>query len=183
MHLDNATCSNNVIDHAFIGIKCTHGARNVIIAHNNVSHMDLWGLIMMPGALSHPAEAAKEGSPARAENYTRGNIIANNIFTQFGLGYDRYNWETQRSGVISLESGQLAENPVMTEVLIEGNIVYDSAADQELVGGEPSSVPPRYEWAVFITAEPRPRGLVFRNNIFHPGKSGVSNIPLEPAGQ
>ena len=180
MHLDNATCSNNIIDHAFIGLKCMHGARNVIIANNTVSHMDLWGLVMMPGTLAHPAEAASGDKPARGANYTRGNIIANNIFSDFGLGYERYNWEQQRSGVITLDSGQLAENPVMTDVLIEGNIVYDSAADGELIDGQPQTLPPRYEWAVYIAQNPSPKGLVFRNNIFHPGKSGVSNVPLEP---
>jgi hypothetical protein len=180
MHADNVTCANNVIDHAFIGIKCMHGSRNVIIANNTVTHMDLWGLIMMPGTLAHPAEAARGDRPPRGANYTRGNIIANNIFSDFGRGYERFNWEQQRSGAISLESGQLAENPVMTDVLVEGNIVYDTAADGELIDGQPQRLPPQYEWAVFITPEPRPQGLVFRNNIFHPGKSGVSNIPLEP---
>ncbi|MDZ4861211.1 MAG: right-handed parallel beta-helix repeat-containing protein [Candidatus Hydrogenedentes bacterium] len=179
MHLDHATCSNNIIDHAFIGLKCMHGARNVIIANNTVSHMDLWGLVMMPGTLAHPAEAAKEGTPARESNYTRGNIIANNVFSDFGRGYERYNWEQQKSGVITLDSGQLPENPVMTDVIIEGNIVYDSAADGELVDGKPQTTPPQYEWAVYIATEPRPQGLVFRNNIFHPGKSGVSNMALE----
>ena len=180
MHLDNATCSNNVIDHAFIGLKCMHGAGNVIIANNTVTHMDLWGLVMMPGTLAHPAEAANGDKPARGPNYTRGNIIANNIFSDFGLGYERYNWEQQRSGVITLDSGQLAENPVMTDVLIEGNIVYDSASDGELVDGQPQTHPPRYEWAVYIAQNPSPTGLVFRNNIFHPGRSGVANVPIEP---
>jgi len=179
MHLDNTTCSNNIIDHAFIGIKCMHGARNVIIANNTVSHMDLWGLVMMPGTLAHPAEAANGDKPARGANYTRGNIIANNIFSDFGLGYERYNWEGQRSGVITLDSGQLAENPVMTDVIVEGNVVYDSAADGELVDGQPQTIAPRYEWAVFIAQNPSPQGLVFRNNIFHPGKSGVANVQIE----
>lgn len=178
MHLDNATCSNNIIDHAFIGLKCMHGSRNVIIANNTVSHMDLWGLVMMPGTLAHPAEAATDEKPAREANYTRGNIIANNVFSDFGLGYERYNWEQQKSGVISLESGQLPENPIMTNVIIEGNIVYDSAADGDLVAGKPQTIPPRYEWAVFIATEPRPQGLIFRDNIFDPGKSGVSNVEL-----
>lgn len=180
MHLDNATCSNNVIDYAFIGLKCMHGARNVIIANNTVSHMDLWGLVMMPGTLAHPAEAASGDKPARWPNYTRGNIIANNIFSDYGLGYERYNWEQQKTGVIMLDSGQLAENPVMSDILIEGNIVYDSASDGELADGKPQAVPPRYEWAVRIAQDPAPKGLVFRNNIFHPGRSGVCNVSIEP---
>lgn len=178
IHADSVTCANNIIDHAFVGIKCMHGSRNVIIMGNNVSHMDLWGLIMMPGTSSHPAEAATDERPARGANFTRGNIIANNIFSDFGFGYEYFNWEGSRGGVISLESGQLPENPVMTDVLIQGNIVYDTGRDQELENGAPVTIGPRYEYAVFITPEPSPQGLVFRDNIFHPGRGGVSNIPL-----
>lgn len=82
-------------------------------------------------------------------------------------------------GVISLESGQLPENPVMTDVIVQGNIVYDSGKDEVLVEGKPEKIGPRYEYAVFITPEPRPQGIVFANNIFQPGRSGVSNVPLE----
>ena len=178
IHADSVTCSNNIIDHAFVGIKCMHGSRNVIIMGNNVSHMDLWGLIMMPGTASHPAEAAIDDRPARGANFTRGNIIANNIFSDFGFGYEYFNWEGSRGGVISLESGQLPENPVMTDVLVQGNIVYDTGRDQVLEEGAPVTVGPRYEYAVFITPEPSPQGLIFRDNIFHPGRSGISNIPL-----
>lgn len=180
IHADHVTCSNNSIDHAFIGIKCMHGSRNVIIAGNNVSHMDLWGLVMLPGTISHPAEPAADGKPARGANYTRGNIIANNIFSDFGFGYEYFNWEKSKSGVISLESGQLPENPVMTDVLIQGNIVYDSGKDQILVDGVPQTVAPRYEYAVYITPDPKPQGLIFANNVFHAGRGGVSNLPLEP---
>ena len=179
MHADSVTCSNNIIDHAFIGIKCMHGSRNVIITGNNVSHMDLWGLIMMPGTLSHPAEAASGDRPARGPNFTRGNIIANNVFSDFGFGYEYFNWEGSRGGVISLESGQLPENPIMEDVLIQGNIVYDSGRDQILVDGVPQTAPPRYEYAVFITPEPAPAGLAFSDNLFHPGRGGVSNLPLD----
>ncbi|GMV93710.1 MAG: hypothetical protein AMXMBFR82_34880 [Candidatus Hydrogenedentota bacterium] len=178
IHADSVTCANNVIDHAFVGIKCMHGSRNVIIMGNNVSHMDLWGLIMMPGTASHPAEAATDTEPARGANFTRGNIIANNIFSDFGFGYEYFNWEGSRGGVISLESGQLPENPIMTDVLIQGNIVYDTGRDQVLEDGQPVTIEPRYEYAVFITPEPRPEGLVFRDNIFHSGRGGISNIPL-----
>ena len=101
IHADHVTCSNNSIDHAFIGIKCMHGARNVIITANNVSHMDLWGLVMLPGTASHTAEPATADKPARSANYTRGNIIANNVFSDFGFGYEYYNWEKSKGGVIS----------------------------------------------------------------------------------
>jgi len=180
LHADHVTCSANHIDHAFIGIKCMHGARNVIISGNNVSHMDLWGIVMMPGTASHPAEAAAGDKPARGPNYTHGNIIANNVFSDYGFGYEYFNWEGSRAGVIMLDSGQLRENPVMTDVLIQGNVVYDSGKDQVLVDGQPQTVGPRYEYAVKIATEPRPEGLVFVGNILHAGRSGVSNVPLEP---
>jgi nitrous oxidase accessory protein NosD len=179
MHTDNTLCSRNIIRYAFIGIKCMHGAKNVIISDNIVSHNDLWGLVMLPGVLSHPAKAADGDQPAMPANFTRGNIIANNIFSDYGLGYESYNWDPQRAGVISLESGQLPENPIMTDVIIEGNIVYDTAQEQVLVEGVPQNAEPRYDWAVFITPEPRPQNLLFRNNIFHPGREGISNIPLD----
>jgi len=178
LHADHVTCTNNIITHAFIGIKCMHGSKNVIITGNNVSHNDLWGLVMLPGTASHPAEAALEGRPARGANFTRGNIIANNVFSDFGFGYEYYNWKGAKGGVISLESGQLPENPVMTDVIVQGNIIYDTGRDQVLEDGVPTTVAPRYEYAVFITPDPRPEGLHFTGNIFHPGRSGISNISL-----
>lgn len=179
LHADQVICSQNVINHAFIGIKCMHGSRNVVISNNNVSHMDLWGLIMMPGTLAHPAEAAANNQPPRGANFTRGNIIANNVFSDFGFGYEYYNWTNRRGGVISMESGQLPENPVMGDVLIQGNIVYDAGRDQVLEAGKPVTVEPRYHYAVFISPEPKPQGLRFFDNIFHPGKGGVCNLEWE----
>ncbi|HQE75480.1 MAG TPA: right-handed parallel beta-helix repeat-containing protein [Candidatus Hydrogenedentes bacterium] len=179
LHADHVTCTANDIDHAFIGIKCMHGSRNVIIANNNISHMDLWGIIMMPGTASHPAEPATDAHPARGANFTRGNIIANNIFSDFGYGYEHFNWKDSVSGVISLESGQLPENPVMTDVIIQGNIVYDTAGEGEIRDGQLVREPPRYEYAVFISDTPRPERLTFTGNIFPPGSRGISNIPLE----
>ena len=180
LHADHVTCTNNIIDRAFIGIKCMHGSRNVIISNNNVSHIDLWGIIMMPGTSSHPAEAAKDDKPARGANFTSGNIIANNIFSDFGFGDEYWNWKDNKSGVIALQSGQLKENPVMTDVIITGNIVYDSGKDQIIENGQPVTVGPRYEWAVQIDQNPAPQGLHFSNNLFHPGRSGVSNVELTP---
>ena len=180
IHADHVTCSNNVITYAFIGIKCMHGSRNVIISGNNVSRNDLWGLVMMPGTSAHPAEPATDTAPARGPNYTRGNIIANNIFSDFGFGHEYYNWEGATGRVISLESGQLPENPVMTDVIIQGNIVYDTGKDEVLVDGAPVTAPPRYEYAVFISQDPTPNNLHFADNILDPGSLGVSNVALKP---
>jgi hypothetical protein len=178
IHADHVTCSQNTINHAFVGIKCMHGSKNVIISNNNISHIDLWGIIMMPGTASHPAQAAEGDRPAQPANFTSGNIIAHNIFSDFGYGYEYWNWSHQRSGIISLESGQLAENPVMFDVLVDGNVVYNTSKDTVLEDGQVIAEEPRYAWAVFISPEPQPEGLVFRNNIFHPGRDGLCNLPL-----
>jgi hypothetical protein len=79
-----------------------------------------------------------------------------------------------------LELRQLPENPVMADVIVQGNVVYDTGKDQVLVDGVPQTVPPRYEYAVFIAPDPKPQGIVFTNNVFHPGRGGISNITLEP---
>lgn len=179
IHADHVTCSQNTINHAFIGVKSMHGSKHVVISGNVVSHFDLWGVIMMPGTASHPARQAEGDRPAQPANFTSGNIIANNIFSDFGYGHEYWNWSQQRSGVISLESGQLAENPVMFDVIVEGNVVYNTGKDQLLEDGVPVAHEPRYAWAVFMTPDPRPEGIVFRNNIFHPGREGVSNIPID----
>lgn len=179
LHADQVTCSENIIDHAFIGIKCMHGSRNVIISGNNVSNIDLWGLEMQSGTASHAAEAAAGDTPAREANVTSGNIIANNVFSGFGRGHEYFNWKGARGGVINLETGPLPENPVMTDILIQGNVVYDSNRDLPLAeNGAPP--PPNYEWAVYVTPEPAPKGLVFSGNLFHPGRGGVCNVPLAP---
>jgi len=136
-------------------------------------------LIMMPGTLAHPAQAAAAGNPAQGANFTRGNIIANNIFSDYGFGYEYFNWKQNRTGVICLDSGQLPENPVLSDVLIEGNIVYDTGHDQVLKEGQPFTIEPRYHYAVFISAKPRPEHLHFSNNIFHPGRGGVCNLDWE----
>jgi len=141
LHADHVTCSNNSISHAFIGIKCMHGSRNVIIEGNNVSHMDLWGLVMLPGTASHPAEAAAGDKPACQANFTSGNIIANNVFSDFGFGYEYFNWEKSRGGVISLESGSIAGKPRDYGRHHPGaTSCTDSGKDQILVDGKPQTV-------------------------------------------
>lgn len=179
IHADQVTCSRNIIDHAFIGIKCMHGSRNVIISENNIANIDLWGLEMQAGSASHPALPPENGAPAHEANATRGNIIANNIFSGFGRGNEYYNWASAKGGVINLETGPLPENPVLADVLIHGNIVYDS--NRDLPPGENgTTTPPNYAYAVCVSTNPPPEGLHFSGNILHPGREGISNVPLEP---
>lgn len=54
-------------------------------------------------------------------------------------------------------------------VLVSGNLTENGAPP-----------PPNYEWAVYVTPETAPKGLVFSGNLFHPGRGGVCNVPLAP---
>ena len=75
-----------------MGIKATHGCRHLIISNNLLTHIDLWGILLNPGAASHAAGAAAPDQPVRAENGDGGTIIANNIITNFGYGHEWWNW-------------------------------------------------------------------------------------------
>lgn len=191
LHSDNVICTNNTVNHGMMGVKATHGARSLIISGNMLTHIDLWGILLNPGAISHPAEAASDGQPARTANVDGGTIIANNIIVDYGRGHEYWNWggaskDGGSSYAIAFLEGQLPTNPPVSDVLVQGNIVYDTGRDAEVLDGKPVVTPPRYRYAVYITAAEGekaptcPRGLHFSGNIFHPGSSGVSNIPLQP---
>jgi parallel beta helix pectate lyase-like protein len=166
LHADHVTCTQNTIRYAFIGIKCMHGSRDVIIANNNVSHNDLWGLLMQPGTASNTAQSEK---PA---NLTTANVIANNIFSDFGHGYEYFNWKGARSGVIMLDAGPLAENPPLSRIVITGNIVHNTSGDD-------ADAAPRYEYALLIAQNPAPSNIRVSGNHFDPGRAGVCNVPLD----
>jgi hypothetical protein len=179
LHCDLTVVSDNVIDHCFVGLKATHGCQGLILSGNLVSHVDLWGILLNPGAASHG------GTDDKAPNVDGGITIANNIVTYYGYGHEFWNWggrEDDRPGsyAIALYDGQLAENPPLRDVSITGNIVYDPGRDT----GEP----PRYRYAVFVGSwhgEPEDspnlaEGLSFAGNRFHPGLRGVSNSAVVP---
>ena len=176
LHTDNTIIANNIVDHGMMGIKATHGSRNLIIKDNLLTHIDLWGILLNGGALSHAASAE------RSANEDGGTIIANNIITEFGYGHEWWNWgganeDANGSYAIALYDGQLAENPPVSDVVLQGNIVYNTGAKAS------PAEPPRYKYAVFIgswhgpaeNSPNLPQGLVFQGNIFHPGRAGVSN--------
>lgn len=191
LHCDNAVVSENLIDTAMIGIKMTHGCRNLIVSGNLIRRVDLWGILLNPGAASHAAEPAAEGRPPQAQNVDAGIIIANNHITDFGYGLEYWNWGGASSDGggygIALYEGQLDTNPASRDVLISGNMVYDTGRDGILVDGKVETPPPRYHYAVYIGpwGDPAKRGptfpqaLQFAGNLFHPGSRGVSNTPLE----
>lgn len=161
IHADRVTFSDNLIAGAMIGIKCMHGSQNVVITGNNVSGCSLWGLVMLPG------------SAARRANSTRGNIVANNIFTDFGRGDDYHNWaRTDSRRVLSFEAGPDEDSPPLEDVIISGNLVYDSEREE----ADPPSEP-RYLHALYIDPRLDRRAFQVSGNLFHSGTRGERNSP------
>ena len=139
----------------------------------------------MPGTASGQSEPAHDGKPALEPNVDGGSIIANNIISDFGYGDSEWIWGGSGScSPIRFDSGQTPNDPPLRDVLIQGNIIYDSGRDEPLVNGVPTKQEPRYDYAVRIKAgsPTSPQGLHFSGNIFHPGAKGVSNVELAAVG-
>lgn len=161
LHCDHVIVSNNIVNHAHIGMKAMHGSRNVLITSNQFIRNDLWAIGLMPGAAAHPAQ---DGKPANADG---GSIIANNIISDFGHGDAHWMWGDERSP-FKFDAGQDPDDPPLTDVLIQGNLVHNLG-------------PPRYIYDVIISTEVGgPQGLHFSNNVFPPGTRGVCNQELKP---
>jgi len=167
---DHVTFSNNIIHTAVVGIKCMHGSRNVVIANNNVSYMDLWGLVMLPGT------AARRAENGRPPNVTRGNVIANNIFSDFGFGRDYHVWKSSDMRSVLYFEASPEGAPPLSDVIIQGNLVYDPSRDGSVADGNPAGDGPRYLYAVTIDPQLDLKSFQFSGNIFHPGTRGVSNV-------
>ena len=182
IHADHVTLSQNIVNDALIGMKAMHGSKHVIVMGNQFIKNTLWSIGMMPGAASLPAKAAEGGKPARPANVDGGSIIANNIITDFGLGQTRWVWGDDNLGCpIRFDHAQVPENPPLTDVIIMGNVVYDTGRDTIVKDGKPEIVPPRYRYTVLVEpGQSAPLGLHFSNNVFHPGTQGISNVDLEP---
>jgi hypothetical protein len=193
LHCDYVVCTGNVVNHGMMGIKATHGSRHLIISNNLLTHIDLWGILLNPGAASHRAEPARGNQPARPANVDGGTIVANNIITDYGYGHEYWNWggasdDGGSSYAIAIYEGQLDSNPPLRAVLIQGNIVYDTGRDGVIVDGKPKVLPPRYRYAVYVggwdsraeRGPSSPKNIRFSNNLLHPGTQGVTNIPLGP---
>ncbi|MFO1483752.1 MAG: right-handed parallel beta-helix repeat-containing protein [Verrucomicrobiaceae bacterium] len=159
LHCDRVIVANNIVNHAHIGMKAMHGSRNVLITGNQFVRNDLWAIGLMPGAAAHPATGDKP------ENADGGSIIANNIISDFGHGDAHWMWGMERSP-FKFDAGQDDDDPPLTDVLIQGNLIHNSG-------------PVRYKYAVIISTEPnQPRGLHFSGNLFPPGTQGVCNQEL-----
>lgn len=175
IHADHVIISQNVVENAFIGMKAMHGSRHVLILGNQFSKNDLWAIGLMPGVSSHAAGATAAGKA----NVDGGSVIAHNIISDFGGGHAAWVWQSAGRAPLRLDTGQKPDNPPLTDVIIAGNIVYDSPRDERGPDDKPST--PSYRYAVLVATDAGgPRGLHFANNIFHPGKDGVSNVELPP---
>lgn len=183
LHCDQIVVANNIIFNSFIGMKAMHGSRNVLITGNQFIKNDLWAIGLMPGAASGISRPAEGNSPALEPNTDGGSIVANNIISDFGYGNAAWIWGKSAScNPLRFDRGQTPGNPPLTDVLIQGNIIYDTGRDLPLIDGQPRREPTRYHYAVRIEAGSAnsPQGLHFSDNIFHPGTSGVSNVELPP---
>ncbi len=191
LHCDHAIVKDNLIDCAMIGIKATHGCRNLIISGNLVRRADLWGILLNPGAASHAVEGATGGEPAKPANVDAGTIVSGNIITDYGYGHEFWNWggrgdDYPGSYAIALFEGQLDTNPPLRDILVSGNIVYNTGRDGIVRNGKPRDERPRYRYAVYVgpwgegneRGPTFPQDIVFADNIFHPGIAGVSTIDI-----
>ncbi|MBI2422978.1 MAG: right-handed parallel beta-helix repeat-containing protein [Candidatus Hydrogenedentes bacterium] len=186
IHSDMVICADNIVDHGMMGVKMTHGSRNIIVKNNLLTHIDLWGILVNPGAASSFAAAATGETPAQPSNHDSGILISGNQITDFGYGDEYWNWGGKHedggsSFPIAILEAQLPEqNPRLSDILIEGNLVYDAGRD-----ASPAEAP-RHRYAVYIAPkldDPHaPVNVRVVNNIFHAGRSGVSNEDLERLG-
>jgi hypothetical protein len=183
IHADFVTVTGNQVINCFMGMKAMHGSRNVLIANNQFIRNDLWAIGLMPGTASRPAVAATNGLPTRAANVDGGHVVANNIITDFGHGDSWWIWGQDgfTRAPILLDRGQEPEDPPLEDVVVSGNIIYNSRGDSGGTNESGQSTAPRYRYAVWVAPPPAgPKGLHFQGNIFPPGRDGVSNVELRP---
>ena len=168
IHSDHVIIAQNIVNNAFMGMKAMHGSRNVLVIGNQFSKNDLWSIGMMPGASSHAGSPALPRQDAVPPNVDGGSIIANNIISDFGYGHAHWIWGDDGTP-IRFDTGQKPENPPLADVVVQGNVVYDT--------GRAEGTEPRYRYAVRVPSEVK--GIRFSGNVFHPGLEGVSNVELE----
>lgn len=184
VHADNVIVSGNIISHAMIGYKSMHGAKNVLLDGNQFNYVDLWGILLMPGAASHGSSNAGKDGKSEVENVDGGHIVANNIFSHFGFGEQHWNWVGRKTSypeqnVIAILFGQVPENPPIRNILITGNQVYDSGRDTVLLDGQWVKAAPRYHYALYVeqVRQPAPVNVQVYGNLFDAGIEGVTNFP------
>lgn len=174
---DHVIVANNVVNDAAHGMKATHGARNTLIVGNQFSKNDLWGIGLMAGLAAHVAgQLPNRGPSPVVANLTGYSIITHNIISDFGAGLSHWIWPAADHigpAPIQLGGNGLADTPPLTDVLIDGNLVYDPGHDKVLVNGKPEVQPPRYLYTIRLQGGAQtPKNLVFSNNLFDPGTAG-----------
>lgn len=189
LHCDRALVTHNTVNGGMIGIKAMHGSRHLVIAENILNRVDLWGIMLGPGAASHHAEPATEGRAARPANTDGAVRVVGNLISDYGYGNEYWNWGgdvgVSSSFALRIDRGQLASNPPISDVLVQGNIVTDPGKDGVLVDGKLTNPKPRYRHAFYIElpkpGEPDgryPKNIHVLDNLFEPGTDGVANVPL-----
>ena len=185
LHCDQSIISNNIIRRCMIGLKATHGCRNLILSDNLITHADLWGIVINPGASSSAGQVANGDVPATPVNVDAGIIIAQNIISDYGEGNEYWNWggrhdDRGSSYAIAFLERQLPANPLLRDILVQGNIVYDTSRDQPVGMPDAQKAQPKYRYAVYVEKNSaQPGGIRFVDNILNPGMSGISNAPIE----
>jgi hypothetical protein len=181
IHVDHAIVAGNIVHNSFMGMKAMHGARNVIILGNQVSRNDLWGIMLAPGTASHAAMAATAaGRPAEEANIDGYTIVANNIISDFGYGHARWIWQNSDPTPLFFNGDRFKpDTPPLRNVIVQGNVVYDTGRDQILADDRPRLEAPRYRHAVkIVVGTGAPQNLNFSGNLLNPGTEGIANIPL-----
>lgn len=186
IHADHVTVASNTVNNAAVGVKAMHGSRNVLVIGNQLTRCDCHAILLQPGTASHaigPPLHTDSQQARAAANVDGGSIIANNLVSDFGYGNANWMWGNERN-VICFERGQTPENPPLSDVVVQGNVVYDAGGDRPNAAGPAVVVPPRYKYAVVVDRDAGglkgPVNVRFANNLLHPGAMGVANIELEP---
>jgi len=187
-HADHVILANNIIVDAGHGIKAVHGSRNVLIVGNQLARNDLFAIGLMQGTNSHVAGATVESHGVKRvqpmANIDGYSIVANNIISDFGYGMTAWIWGSGHSigpAPIQLGGHALPETPVLRDVLVLGNVVYDPGRDQILVDGKPRSEPPRYHYAIKVEpGSSAPQRIGFADNLIDPGIDGIATVDLTP---
>ncbi len=183
IHADYVTVTNNIVNGADVGVKAMHGSKHVIISNNQFSRVDVYGILLCPGAAAHGAIEANGDQPAKGPNVDAGHVVTGNIISDYGFG--DYFWFINRPEAslyaISLEHGQEPDDPPLRDVIIANNIVYDTGRDKVIVDGKPEVVPPRHRLTLHLPGDADElQNVKIHGNIFHPGTSGVSNAEVPP---
>ncbi len=177
IHSDNVIVSGNMINRSLMGMKAIHGSQYVLIDGNQFIAPDIKGVLLGPGTSSSAARGADDpGGPAPA-NVDGGSILSHNIAADFGHGGQKWNWPGGRPTYL-VSDAPLPRNPPIRDVIVEGNLAYDSGRDGIIIDGEPRVEEPINEYAFRqgTGQESPPQNVIVSDNLFNPGYRGAQLI-------